>query len=129
MEDKSAVDIAHEYIAAYQQGLCEIGWDANAEIQKSGILVYTPTADLMTRIIAQKIRRYRNKQEGLLAEVLRQCPDSVMFEMDGHSLPAGLAMQLAPEVSPGEREQARGEEERVRRRHIDLPSSRGMLWP
>ena len=73
------------------------------------------------QIIVQKKERYRNKQEGLMAEVLRQRPDSVMFEMDGHSLPAGLAVRLAPEVSP-EPEQARGKK-RLRCPRLGLPSS------
>ena len=77
----------------------------------------------MTHIIAQKEECYRHKKEGLMAEVLRQRSDSVMFEMDRYPLPAGVAVKLAPEVSPGEREQAHGEEERIRRPRLGLPSS------
>ena len=43
-----------------------------------------------------------------------------MFEIDGHSLPAGLALRQAPEVSPGKRKQARGEVEPLQ---IGLASS------
>ena len=49
MEDRSTPEIAREYvgqIAQYQQGLCDNGWDVHADIQKSGILIYTPTADM-----------------------------------------------------------------------------------
>ena len=92
----------------------------NAEIQKSGILNYTRTANTMTRINAQKKELYRHKHQGLMAEVLKQHSDSVMFNLDGRSLPEGIAVRRAPEVSSDELEQPSGEEEQLKHPQIGL---------
>ena len=77
----------------------------------------------MTRIIAQKKERYRLEQQGLMAEVLKEHSASSMFELDGQSLPEGIAVRRAPEASSDEPKQPRSEEEQLKRPQIGLPSS------
>ena len=86
-------------------------------------MVYTPIAEEMTHIIARKKERFCIKQEGLMAEVMALRSDTLMFDLDGHSLPAGIAVQLAPGVLSDEPEQAHGKEERVRHPRLGLPGS------
>ena len=94
-------EIALNYIvqiATYHYELRASGWDAHPEIQKAGIKAYTPNAQEMTLIIGRKKERIRMKQDKLMAEVVARWSKSLLFDLDGHSLPEGISVFGVPGV-------------------------------
>jgi len=93
LEDQSAAAIAHAYtdcVVLYQRGLYDRGWDSNSEIWRSGILDYTLKTLTMTCIVAQKKERYHLKQQGLMAEVLKEHSDLSSLNWTGNPCQMGL---------------------------------------
>ena len=126
MEDISPEQIALDYvaqIATYHNELRVSGWDVHPAIQKAGIMVYTPIAQEMTLIIRRKKERILMKQDELMAGVLARRSQSLLFHLDGHSLPARIAVRLVPGVLSDEPERACGKEECIRPPRLSFPSS------
>ena len=90
--------------------------------RKSGILDNNPTPYAVMHNVAQKREQARLKQYTLMAEV-QNCSALLLFELDGNSLPPGVAIRRDPEVSPDEKEQMRGEKVQKKRTRYGLPSS------
>ena len=70
---------------------------ANPVIYESGILQYKPDRVAVQLAVAQRREEARLKQSRLMKENNSQL---LVYKLDGESLPTGIAMKRAPEVSP-----------------------------